>query len=1244
MKSLAHVAKARWRERYHQFLSCIRRWWRTSPHRGRGVGPPAPTETYPPPTPRFGSQARPRAHLDDAVRDLQVLRPRVLQVNRKNPLYIAIGDEAEVTRDAGLMLFLMSSDASGTRLDEGLCTEWTASASIGSTAAYVAVCPRTLSEDAWSGVRMTVQWIRPVRPGEALRAEARVESIRKTSVTISYRTWSADSEEVIATGDVVLVYNPEGQPVPLDALRAPADSSRDTAQDISSTSLPGLTSGRARPFPPRRILYVLMDDEMAWSAELKAAWLQATRVLDSVADRYHARWTHVLPCLPRWAQALNLTAYAHEYTSIPVLSSIFGDSFQDVEALLVGRDEAAGTRPVGDAWIWVAPVRLDDAPLEAVHTWIEESIVGDEASDFVVLVIRARATTMTLPTNIDKLENHLRYIRLRHPYIECSTLSKALRCHADARVEGPRSVGMRRPEVLENPPRLRWTIPIPGPLEPRPDVGPQKVQVSIPSYIELKSIRRVAVLEKGTPILEKSWDMESIEFSVEAPGDYVLEVEMDPSWYEEIRESLVQWLGEGYSKYLLRPDARTGETKVLFTLRRPYRLMESVADAGRPSPGDTWIWKFPPDLLRLLTHPLAGGKEPLGRGFHPYGICLIGAALYATAHAYGGSYKPLQADIRFYRFWTGRHDLTLRARVAAADDCTLITEHELFEGTSRVAQVRLTSIRESSAARPSPRPTPSIQENLHPAIVAPASASIDLEAIDLYEAIRKLNPAYIQIVDEAGPFLARIQRLSYAPTERRLYIIFGEGYVFFSDDDLQTLQEVREINYLKDSELVPFGLQSVDAVVETVDGTVLFMGRDRRAQAGEVGVVWRKPRGEPSFTRHEVCRPAWATSKTSCATAGFLGSRHTRAVALTVYGTEDAHFYYSLDDGLTWRRQSMASYFRHHVHEVYLPRSVPHNRKARLWVTGGDDPSGEQSGVLCFEDHDDEGALVGPIWVLRETPGYRLVGLTGNGKYVFIGNESLAGGVLKIQDNIESIENGHVEYVLGKVRHEYHQFGALIATPDGILVSGTSNYAIYAGDTVRGDSGGSVFVSNDEGATFIEIPLGARWVTSMTYDGRWFWLSASATREYGPDVSRDRLTVWRLRKPSPYQRLVSPYVAKVLLLDSSEFYQFAGYSVHPQPVLMPGARTFRVDLSAYRSIGVDVETLDPATLVVEACPFDNWRLGANPWYDALVLVLDAPGRYRYTLPETASHNRHFRIRNDSPHPVRIRMLAFTGKS
>lgn len=528
--------------------------------------------------------------------------------------------------------------------------------------------------------------------------------------------------------------------------------------------------------------------------------------------------------------------------------------------------------------------------------------------------------------------------------------------------------------------------------------------------------------------------------------------------------------------------------------------------------------------------------------------------------------------------------------------------------------------------------------------------TVDFEPIDIYDKLAALNPAYLSASQFSDPYTVRINSLYFAPSDRRLYLIVADAYVFSSSDGLATLEEVREINYCA-RVLVPQAQQSIDAMVETMDGTILFVGRDRRQEAaanpeanpvGETGIVWRKPRFSQTFRRREITNPAWATSKSSRLTAGFFGTAHAKMLALGIYGDADAHFYYSFDDGLTWRRQSLAEHFALHVHEIYLPPSVHPVRKARLWLTGGDDPSGERSGVICFDSVEADGRLGGLQKVFNEIPGYRVVGLHGNGKHVFIGNESLAGGLLKLQDNQESIDNRDFEYVLGKTRHDYHQFHALLATSDGLLVSGSSSYG-YAGDTVRADSGGYLYLSNNEGATFIEIPLGARWLTSITYDGNCFWFATSANRDYGPDVAQERLRVYRLRKPSPYAELATPYIAKVLICDTSGFYEFAGYSSHPSASLAPGERTPRVDMTSYRTVVLAVETLAAGKLALEAVPFYTWRLQDNPWYEALTLDFAGPERRELLLPETVLHNKYLRVRNAGESPLTLRFLAFLGK-
>jgi hypothetical protein len=514
-----------------------------------------------------------------------------------------------------------------------------------------------------------------------------------------------------------------------------------------------------------------------------------------------------------------------------------------------------------------------------------------------------------------------------------------------------------------------------------------------------------------------------------------------------------------------------------------------------------------------------------------------------------------------------------------------------------------------------------------------------IEFVDLAPHLRRIDPAYLEPA-HAGPAAeARIHALAWTAADARLYVVVANAFVFWSDNGGRYWHEVPEVNR-RAGALALHGEQHIDAIVDTPRGTVLLLGRDRY-DGPERGVVWRRPAGAGTFTRTVATDPPWGTTKGGNATAGWFGTPPREMVALSVY-VSPAHFWFSLDDGVTWRRQELGDVFAHHVHEVLLHRSATLGRASRLWVTGGDDPSGTGSGVTTFESLDADGTLAGFRYVLRERPGYRLVGLAGDGKHVYVGNESLSGGVLRVLDNAQSIELADFEYALGKARHDYHQFRSLVATPDGLLAAASDSYA-FVSDTIRADSGGYLYLSNDGGASCRELSLGMKWITGLVYDGSSFWVAGGMNREYGPDPTALRLTLLRVPKPAPFTDLSSAYCAKPVVMDSSAFYEMAGYADHPHPALAPGERTFRVDMAPYASISVVADTRGPAELVVEALSFRNWHPDHDRWHEVATLRTDGPGRAEALLPRLAAQNRWYRVRNAGAEPVELRELSFIGR-
>jgi hypothetical protein len=684
------------------------------------------------------------------------------------------------------------------------------------------------------------------------------------------------------------------------------------------------------------------------------------------------------------------------------------------------------------------------------------------------------------------------------------------------------------------------------------------------------------------------------------------------------------------------PDDETeppSETLDLLRLRTPA-LISSTGTPGRLEKGDVWIWSFPNDLFRLLLNPISGGAHPLGRRAHPLGYLQLAMSVHSATTMTPG--VPIKASIHWLKSIEGRVDFDVRSEISSVDENTLITENLVSEGGTPMTKVTLTLRRTSQneVVAPAPHAEP-ISTGVADTMIAGGEVT---EIIDLAPKIARINPDYLRDEITGGPYRSRVQSIHYSTSDGFLYLLYANAFVFRSADGCRTLEEIREVNY-HDGRLVNAADNSIGVVVDSMRRTVLLLGTDDRDGVSR-GIAWRKERSDRTFTRIVVAEEPWLVSKAGNATAGFFGRESMDMIAVAAYAP-GAHFHFSVDDGRSWRKEDVTSLFAEHVHEVYLPRSSTPGRPARLWVSGGDDPSGEHSGVVCYDTFVD-GGLAGLRWVLRERPGYRLVALAGNGKHVFIGNESLAGGVLKILDDQESIDAADFEYILGKNRHDYHQFRTLIATVDGLVVSATDGYN-FVGDSVRADSGGYVYISSDEGATYREIPLAAKWVTSLTYDGQSVWATLSWYREDGVDTSDHRLTVLRIPKPSPYAPLQDPYCVKAVLVDSSRFYEMAKYPVHPRAKLEPGERTFRADLSKYRQISIAIDACGPASLVVEALPFSNWSLAENRWIDVASIEIAQEGSHQSLLSDVAAQNRFFRVRNAGRSAAEFRSIALIGK-
>ena len=141
------------------------------------------------------------------------------------------------------------------------------------------------------------------------------------------------------------------------------------------------------------------------------------------------------------------------------------------------------------------------------------------------------------------------------------------------------------------------------------------------------------------------------------------------------------------------------EVSDLFYLERPSLLNKTSAQEGRLSVGDSWYWRFPAGLFRLLINPIAGGQEPLGRGFHPFGYVSLGAALHAASEILGPEFRPASAEIRWLRFVSGRSDFHLHCELQTMTDQSVTLSSSFFEARTKAAQVWLTLSRTQSTDR-----------------------------------------------------------------------------------------------------------------------------------------------------------------------------------------------------------------------------------------------------------------------------------------------------------------------------------------------------------------------------------------------------------------------------------------------------------------------------------------------------------------------------------------------------------------
>lgn len=130
-----------------------------------------------------------------------------------------MGDSAEAVVGPGMLDLLTSPVAGGSMpLGAGVLPETIIGLSIAATAAYLALGDHERKHRPlnWAGGELELTWRRAARRGEALVGRARLREMGRHTLNVDVETSSAETGEVLMTGEIRFVGIRDGQAVRLE--------------------------------------------------------------------------------------------------------------------------------------------------------------------------------------------------------------------------------------------------------------------------------------------------------------------------------------------------------------------------------------------------------------------------------------------------------------------------------------------------------------------------------------------------------------------------------------------------------------------------------------------------------------------------------------------------------------------------------------------------------------------------------------------------------------------------------------------------------------------------------------------------------------------------------------------------------------------------------------------------------------------------------------------------------------------
>jgi hypothetical protein len=347
-------------------------------------------------------------------------------------------------------------------------------------------------------------------------------------------------------------------------------------------------------------------------------------------------------------------------------------------------------------------IQLEGATLEGLNSWFDRRMKESAGAGVRAIVAMTHAMFMkgepdpyrnTAGGDFENLDRHLEYVKKHYSNIRFATASEVVLEFLDYYSPTLRAV-VTRPRLQSiDGEVLIYPIHILGRGIPVSESRPIRVTVQAPSIFNPGEVKRLTILENHRPIARGEVErgrLSQIEFFARGREGYELEVRTERDWVTSLGSQI---------DIALSPSARYEELPEeegtdLFRLRRPAIIKRSVAREDCLTEGDSWDWVFPKDLFRLLTNPIDGGEDPVGRRLHPFAFISLGAALHAALEICGPGLRPARTEIRWLRPISGASDFRLHCKLRKATARSITFESRFFETETEAAQVLVALSRE----------------------------------------------------------------------------------------------------------------------------------------------------------------------------------------------------------------------------------------------------------------------------------------------------------------------------------------------------------------------------------------------------------------------------------------------------------------------------------------------------------------------------------------------------------------------